>query len=133
MPTRRRFLQSSAVVAAALSGTGSALAADSMPSVSAPSLPVTTPPKAASEIQVPKMKFFHAEISRLVLGVNPFCGYSHYNNNYSGVMKEWYTPDRVCAVMHQCTRFGINAFNYVALERCRRIGCDLSPKVARCT
>jgi len=71
----------------------------------------------ASEIQVAKMKFFHTEISRMVLGVNPFCGYSHYNNNYSGAMKEWYTSDRVCAVMHQCTRFGINAFNYVALER----------------
>ena len=116
MPTRRGFLQSSAVVAAALSGTGSALATDAMPSAS-PSFPVTTPPKPASQIQVPKMKFFHAEISRLVLGVNPFCGYSHYNNNFSGVMKEWYTADRVCAVMHQCTRFGINAFNYVALER----------------
>ncbi len=117
MPTRRKFLQSSAVVAAALSGAPSAVAADAMPSVSAPSLPVTAAPKPAAEIQVPKMKFFHAEISRMVLGVNPFCGYAHYNNNYSGVMKEWYTPDRVCAVMHQCTRFGINAFNYVALER----------------
>jgi hypothetical protein len=78
--------------------------------------PVTTP-KPASAIQDPKMKFFHTEISRMVLGVNPFCGYSHFNNNYSGAMKEWYTADRVCAVMHQCTRFGINAFNYVALER----------------
>lgn len=117
MPTRRRFLQSTAVAAAALSGVGSAVAADAMPSVLAPSLPVTTVPKPAAEIQVPKMKFFHAEISRMVLGVNPFCGYAHYNNNYSGVMKEWYTADRVCAVMHQCTRFGINAFNYVALDR----------------
>ena len=32
-------------------------------------------------------------------------------------MREWYTPDRVCAVMHQATRFGINAFNYVHLDR----------------
>ena len=97
MPTRRKFLQSSAVVAAALSGAGSGVAVDAAPSVSAPSLLVATLPRPASEIQVPKMKFFHAEISRLVLGVNPFCGYSHYNNNYSGVMKDWYTEDRVCA------------------------------------
>lgn len=117
MPTRRSFLQSSAVVAAALSGAGSALDAHAVPAAAEPSVPATTLPKPASEIQVPKMKFFHAEISRMVLGVNPFCGYSHYNNNYSGAMKEWYTSDRVCAVMHQCTRFGINAFNYVALER----------------
>ena len=32
-------------------------------------------------------------------------------------MKEWYTQDRVCDVMHQCNRFGINAFNYVHLDR----------------
>ncbi len=75
------------------------------------------PLKPASEIQVPKMKFFQAEISRLVLGVNPFYGFSHYNNNFNNSMREWYTPDRVCAVMHQCARFGINAFNYVHVGR----------------
>jgi hypothetical protein len=74
-------------------------------------------PQAPAEIQVPKMKFFHADISRMVLGVNPFHGYSHYNNNFSSAMREWYTPDRVCAVMRQCTQFGINAFNYVHLNR----------------
>jgi hypothetical protein len=63
------------------------------------------------------MKFFDTEISRMVLGVNPFCGYAHYNNNFSGAMKDWYTPERVCAVMHDAARYGINAFNYVALER----------------
>lgn len=117
MPTRRSFLQTSAAVAAALSGTSSALETHARRLGAEASLPSTTSPKSASDIQVPKMKFFNTEISRMVLGVNPFCGYSHYNNNYSGAMREWYTADRVCAVMHQCTRFGINAFNYVALER----------------
>ena len=55
------------------------------------------------------MKFFDTEISRMVLGVNPFCGYAHYNNNFSGAMKDWYTPERVCAVMHDAARYGINA------------------------
>jgi hypothetical protein len=32
-------------------------------------------------------------------------------------MKEWYTADRVCDVLHQANRFGINAFNYVHLDR----------------
>ncbi len=73
--------------------------------------------KPASDVQVPKMKFFHAEISRMVLGVNPFYGFAHYNGNLGNSMREWYTPDRVCAVMHQCTRFGINAFNYVHIDR----------------
>jgi hypothetical protein len=117
MPTRRTFLQSSAIAAAALSGAASALKADGLSAAEDRSVIPAPAPKPASEVQVPKMKFFDADISRMVLGVNPFCGYSHYNNNYSGAMKEWYTPERVCAVLHQATRFGINTFNYVALGR----------------
>ena len=111
--TRRRFLQSGAVLAAGLTG-GSAIGTQTAgPGTGQP--PATLKP--ASDLQVPKMKFFHAEVSRLVLGVNPFYGYAHYNNNLANSMREWYTTDRVCAVMHQCTRFGINAFNYVHLDR----------------
>jgi hypothetical protein len=116
MPTRRTFLQSSAAVAAALSG-ASALDAHASSVLGDRSGPETSSPKPAATVQVPKMKFFDTEISRMVLGVNPFCGYAHYNNNFSGAMKDWYTPERVCAVMRDCTRYGITAFNYVALER----------------
>jgi len=117
MPTRRSFLQSSAAIAAALSAAAPVLDARAGALAAQPSLTDAPSPKPVSEVQVPKMKFFDVEISRMVLGVNPFCGYAHYNNNFSGAMKDWYTPERVCAVMHQCARFGINAFNYVALER----------------
>jgi hypothetical protein len=110
MPSRRRFLQSTIAAAAGVSG-ASVLNPGKAFASSAASREKSAP-KPAAAVQVPKMKFFHVEISRLVLGVNPFCGFAHYNNNYSGAMKEWYTPDRVCAVMHQCSRFGINAFNY---------------------
>ena len=68
-------------------------------------------------VQVPRMKFGGAEISRMVLGVNPFYGYAHFNNNFGTAMKEWYTQDKVCDVMHQCNRYGINAFNYVHMDR----------------
>ena len=71
----------------------------------------------ASQIQVPKMKSAAWEISRMVLGVNPFYGFADYNNNFGTVMKEWYTQDKVCDVMHQANRFGINAFNYVHVDR----------------
>lgn len=71
----------------------------------------------SQEIQVPKMKFGNVEISRLVLGVNPLYGFAHYNNNFSGAMREWYTQDRVCEVMHRANAFGINAFNWVNVER----------------
>jgi hypothetical protein len=75
-----------------------------------------TPP-ATQEIQVPKMKFGNVEIGRLILGVNPLYGFAHYNNNFSGGMREWYTQDRVCEVMHRANAFGINAFNWVNVER----------------
>jgi hypothetical protein len=96
--TRRSFLQ-----------VGAALAAQQ---AAQPQTQIQMP-----NVQVPKMKFGDAEIGRMVLGVNPFYGYSHYNNNFSVTMKEWYTQERVCAIMHQCNRYGINAFNYVHMDR----------------
>jgi hypothetical protein len=58
------------------------------------------------------MKFGGVEISRLVCGCNPFYGFAHYNAIYSAVMTDYYAAERVCDVLHQCNRFGINAFNY---------------------
>jgi len=122
--SRRTFLQSGAALAAGLTGAASAsqapagLPQSDMPP-GAPQAPArqSGPLTPASEIQVPKMKFGGVEISRMVLGVNPFYGFAHYNNTYGTVMKEWYTQDKVCDVMHQANRFGINAFNYVHLDR----------------
>ncbi len=70
-------------------------------------------PYPAAPIQVPKMKFGKAEIGRLVCGTNQFYGFAHFNGILSTVMSEYYTADRVCDVLHQCNRYGINAFNYV--------------------
>ncbi|HOG29639.1 MAG TPA: hypothetical protein PLT35_10215, partial [Vicinamibacterales bacterium] len=71
----------------------------------------------ASQLQVPKMSFGGQQISRLIVGCNPFYGFSHFNNTYSQVMREYYTAERVCEVLHQCARFGINTYNYVELGR----------------
>jgi hypothetical protein len=114
--TRRTFLQTSVAAAAGLSGAASVASVTGIsPKVDKP-LVTTAPPAPAAPVQVPKMKFFDADISRLVLGVNPFCGFAHYNNNFAGSMKDWYTPERACAIMHQCTRYGINAFNYAPYD-----------------
>jgi hypothetical protein len=75
------------------------------------------PLRPASDVQVPKMRFGGVEISRLVAGCNPFYGYAHFNTTLATVMREYYTPERVCDVLHQCARFGINAYNYVQLGR----------------
>ena len=53
----------------------------------------------------------------MVLGVNPLYGWAHYNNNFSNAMRDWYTQDKVCEVMHRANAFGINALNYVNAKR----------------
>jgi hypothetical protein len=121
--TRRGFLNAGAALAAGLAGAAAARQpAPPQPQNAPPGAPVASPRTAAplrpaSEVQVPRMKFGGAEIGRMVLGCNPFYGYAHYNNNFGAVMKEWYSQDKVCDVMHQCNRFGIDAFNYAHLDR----------------
>ena len=115
-PTRRRFLKSAALTFGAASASLRARTADARALQGAPPVPAA-PLKPASETQVPKMRFGGAEISRLIAGCNPFYGFAHFNSTLATVMREYYTPDRVCDVLHQCTRFGINAYNYVQLGR----------------
>ncbi|HEV2446609.1 MAG TPA: twin-arginine translocation signal domain-containing protein, partial [Candidatus Sulfopaludibacter sp.] len=93
--SRRSFLRSAAVAGL----TAAAAAQDPQPA-------------PAADVQVPKMKFGNAEISRLICGCNPFYGFGHFNQTLGVVMRDYYSADRVCDVLHQCTRFGINAFNY---------------------
>jgi hypothetical protein len=125
MVTRRKFLQSAAI-ATGLTGAASTVtpAGAAQGARQGQGRGQTTEqgsaeaaPKPASELQVPKMKFGNVEISRLVLGCNQFLGFSHFNNLLGAIMREHYTPDRVCEVMHQCNRFGINAYNYRHTDR----------------
>jgi hypothetical protein len=112
--SRREFLQTSAALAVGMmGGAGRALAAEPVAGAQTAGSPGQT-----AEIQVPKMKFGDVEISRLVLGCNPLNGNSHFNASYSSAMREWYTVDRGCAVMHRANAFGINAFNYSNKGRC---------------
>ncbi len=114
--TRREFLQSSAALTIGMmGGAATSMAAESTAGTQSPQSVAS--PVPAAPVQVPKMKFGNAEIGRLVLGVNPMYGFSHYNNNFSTAMREWYTPDRVCEVLHRAGSYGINAFNYVHVDR----------------
>jgi hypothetical protein len=118
--SRREFLQATSAAALGLTALGKAAAQ----TASGPSgekagdahQPIATQPPAqvlaAQPIQVPKIKFGGVEIGRMVLGVNPFFGGSHYNQSYSSMMAEWYTSDRVCELMHYANSFGINACNF---------------------
>ena len=125
MATRRSFLQSATLaagVAAAASTVTPAGAAQGAGQrqgrgQAAQQGSAGTAPKPASELQVPKMKFGNVEISRLVIGVNQFVGAAHFNSILGTIMREYYTPDKVREVMHQCNQFGINAYNYRHMDR----------------
>ena len=115
--TRREFLQSTAALAVGLAGAARLAGQAPNNSPGAAGAPSSIETAAAPTVQVPKMKFGNAEISRLVLGVNPMYGFSHYNNNFGQAMRAWYTQDQVCEVLHHANSYGINAFNYVDVER----------------
>jgi len=106
--TRRSFLSSTAVAAGVAAPAFAATSSDQ---------PVTPKPYPPYTIQVPRMKFGKAELGRLLCGTNQFYGYAHFNQVLSSVMKDYYTPERVCDVLHQCNRYGINGFNFVPVPR----------------
>ncbi len=106
--TRRTFLQSAALAVGA---------ATTLPAEAGQAPAPAAPPVAASRVQVPRVRFGGVDVSRLIVGCNPFYGFSHFNNTLSAIMREYYTAERVCDVLHQCVRFGINTYNYVDLGR----------------
>lgn len=99
MNGRRAFLKSSTSLAAAL-------AIRRLANAQEPIRPL-----------LPKVRFGEYEISRLVVGSNPFYGYSHFNHILDELMREWNTPERVCQTLRQCEEEGINAYQYSHHER----------------
>src|SRR6266496_2716911 len=59
---------------------------------------------------LPRVKFGKTGITRLIIGSNPFYGYSHFNRILDQTMREWYTQDRRMQVLHACERHGINTW-----------------------
>jgi hypothetical protein len=60
--------------------------------------------------ELPTVPFGPHRVTRLIVGGNPFCGNSHYSDERSRAMREYYTPERVVEVLHRCERAGINTF-----------------------
>ncbi len=92
MNSRRRFLQS----AGALTG---ALALESRAS-----------PESVSAQVLPTVKFGPNEITRLIIGSNPFYGYSHFNRIFDAHMREFYTQDKKMEVLKSAERNGIGTW-----------------------
>jgi len=89
--TRRQFLKTTVALAA-----GTAV------------MPTGAVGKASGGI--PMIKLGDLEVSRVFLGSNPFFGFSHGNPQASGKeMREWYTKERIMAVLDEAAELGINA------------------------
>ena len=111
MKPRRQFLHSTAAVAAAM-GMPCSPEAEAQ-AVSAPQR--STAP--ASGGPMPQLKLGPHSVSRLIVGGNPFHGYSHFNNILSQTMKEWADRDKVCDILAGCERHGINTWQFSHHDR----------------
>jgi len=110
---RRRFLSSAAGVTAGLTAACSAEA-----EARAAAAPVPAPPKSAgAKATLPTIRLGRHKVSRLIIGSNPIHGYSHFNKLFSTHMTEWATTDRVCEMLDQCQRQGINTWQFSHHER----------------
>lgn len=87
--SRRRFLQSAAAMSTGM---------------------MAARPAAGAESPLPKVKWGKAEVTKLIIGSNPFYGYSHFNSVLDGFMREYYTQDRRMEVLHRCEKEGINTW-----------------------
>jgi len=58
---------------------------------------------------LPTMKIGDLDITRLIVGTNPFTGKSHLTPRVDADMKEHFTRDKVFAMLRRCEEVGINA------------------------
>ena len=66
---------------------------------------------------LPQIKIGRHEISRLVVGANPFYGYSHFNRILNRCMAEWSSSDNVARTLRRCQECGINTWQFSHNER----------------
>lgn len=59
---------------------------------------------------LPVIRLGTAEVSRLVIGGNPFSGISHQSAERDSAMKDYYTVARIKETLHACEAAGMNTF-----------------------
>jgi hypothetical protein len=92
--TRREFLCETAAIASAVAALR---AVEGLSAETAPG-------------ELPKIKLGTLEVSRLILGSNPFFGFHHGNPQATAnEMRAWYTRDRIMAVLDQAAEQGVTA------------------------
>ena len=62
--------------------------------------------------KLPTVRFGKHDVTRLVIGTNPFFGYSHFNSVLDQAMREYMTQEKRIETLLACERHGINTWQY---------------------
>jgi len=57
---------------------------------------------------LPTIKIGSLEVTRLIVGGNPFSGNSHVNGEMDEAMRDFFTTAKIKETLHRCQEFGIN-------------------------
>ena len=71
--------------------------------------------------RLPAITLGELEVSRLILGSNPFFGFSHQSDDLSREMTEYFTDERICALLDEAAGHGITAVAAPVYERWVRL------------
>ena len=61
-------------------------------------------------MDLPKIRIGSADVSRLVIGGNPFSAISHLSKDADKAMRDYYTTAKIKETLAECERLGINTF-----------------------
>jgi hypothetical protein len=92
--SRRRFLKDTALLAGAMA-------------VMHPVDRAVAGPATAAAM--PTIRLGHVEVSRLILGSNPFFGYAHQDGDLGRQMRGYYTDEKIIEVLEEASALGVTA------------------------
>jgi hypothetical protein len=70
---------------------------------------------------LPTVRFAGKDVSRLIIGGNPFSGYSHYSPEWDNEMMDYFTAERIKATLFACERHGLTAMQSRADRHIMRV------------
>lgn len=59
-------------------------------------------------MQIPTVRLGNIEVSRFIIGGNPFSGFSHQSQARSQEMTDWFTDERIVALLFEAQGLGLN-------------------------
>ncbi len=57
---------------------------------------------------LPTIKLGKYDVTRLIVGGNPFCGNSHQSTQMDKEMRDYYTTQKIKETLYECEKYGIN-------------------------